>query len=333
MKAFVLIAMISAMALPSIADPFASMEKFSPHFFTNTPILWKATNQLPKDFWIYRRILPHIFSASVISNAIVLASLEKNGFPEPSANNFYMHEDKGPNYPGPIPCYFAITPGDAHLYYGAPHPDTNSMDIPNDEILIQQAQNSALHLGIDLNQVVVEKPSSILSRDKDWHTLTNQICGRRVFLSRQLDGITFYDHDDNGWDEGLSFALGSGGKIRSFYLDWPEVKRADLCQTASVQEIIALIRAHRIIVLPNVDEEMYFQRVKALANAKAFSITNITQYYLDGELGKTNQNYVPPKYATPIAELDAVADFGNSNATVRIFSFILSSDVTRALTK
>jgi hypothetical protein len=86
-------------------------------------------------------------------------------------------------------------------------------------------------------------------------------------------------------------------------------------------------------VLPNVGEETYFQRVKALANAKTFSITNVTPYYLDGELGDTNQNYAPPKYATPIAELDAVADFGNSNAAVRMFSFILSSDATRALTK
>ena len=309
------------------------MEKFSPHFSTNTPILWKATNQLPGDFWIYRRVLPHIFSASVISNAILLASLEKGGFPKPSANDFYVHEDKEPNYPGAISCYFGIIPGDAHLYYGAPHPDTNSTEIPDDEILIKRARDCASRLGVDLAQVVAEKPSSIFNRDKDWHTLTNQICGRRVFLSRQLDGITFYDHNDNGWSEGLSFALSNGGTIRSFYLDWPEVKRADRGQTASVQQIIALIRAHRVIVLPNVGEETYFQRVKALANAKTFSITNVTPYYLDGELGDTNQNYAPPKYATPIAELDAVADFGNSNAAVRMFSFILSSDATRALTK
>jgi hypothetical protein len=97
-------------------------ERFSPHFSTNTPILWKARTRLPQDFWIYRRILPHVFPTSVISNAIALTSLEKNGFPELSTNTFYVHEDMGPNYPGGIPCYFGIEPNDAHLYYEAPLP-------------------------------------------------------------------------------------------------------------------------------------------------------------------------------------------------------------------
>ena len=86
-------------------------------------------------------------------------------------------------------------------------------------------------------------------------------------------------------------------------------------------------------MIPNAGEKTYFKRVKALANARKFTITNITPYYFEGEFGDTNRNYVPPQYATPVAELDAVADFGNSNATVRILSFILSSDVTRALAR
>jgi len=332
MKAVVLIAMISAMTLPCPADPFALMEKFSPHLSTNTPILWKATNQLPKDFWIYRRILPRVFSATVISNAIVMASLETNGIPEPSTNDFYVHEDMGPNYAGAIP--FGIIPDDAHLYYDAPHPDTNSTDMPDDGILIQRARDCAFQLGVDLALVAAKKPSFIFNSDRDPAKPTNQICGRRVFLSRQLHGITFYDHDDNGWSEGLSFALSSGGKPRSFYLDWPELQRNERRQTASVQQLIALIRAHRIIVLPNdIHEDRFFQRIESLSNAKTFSITNIIPYYLDGKLGETNQNDVPPEYATPIAEIDAIADFGNSNDAVRIFSFILSSDVERALTK
>ena len=332
MKAVVLIAMISAMTLPCPADPFALMEKFSPHLSTNTPILWKATNQLPKDFWIYRRILPRVLSATVISNAIVMASLETNGIPEPSTNDFYVHEDMGPNYAGAIP--FGIIPDDAHLYYDAPHPDTNSTDMPDDGILIQRARDCAFQLGVDLALVAAKKPSFIFNSDRDPAKPTNQICGRRVFLSRQLHGITFYDHHDNGWSEGLSFALSSGGKLRSFYLDWPELQRTETRQTASVQQLVALIRAHRVIVLRNdIHEDRFFQRIESLSNAKTFSITNVTPYYFDGELGRTNQNDVPPEYATPIAELDAVADFGNSNAAVRIFSFILSSDVTRALAR
>jgi hypothetical protein len=40
---------------------------------------------------------------------------------------------------------------------------------------------------------------------------------------------------------------------------------------------------------------------------------------------------VPPEFVTPLAELEAVADFGNSNATVKLLSPILSSETSRLL--
>jgi hypothetical protein len=55
-----------AMALTALADPVDSFEIGSPHFSTNTEIIWKApTNHLPQSFWIYQRKLPHIFSEAV----------------------------------------------------------------------------------------------------------------------------------------------------------------------------------------------------------------------------------------------------------------------------
>ena len=85
------------------------------------------------------------------------------------------------------------------------------------------------------------------------------------------------------------------------------------------------------MVLPNPDEEDYFVRLKRLANAKKLTITKITPYYGEGVFGEVPTNDVPCKFATPFAELEAVADFGNSNATVQILSPILSSDVIRLL--
>ena len=86
-------------------------------------------------------------------------------------------------------------------------------------------------------------------------------------------------------------------------------------------------------MLPNACEETYFQRIKALANAKTFTITKITPYYSEGIFGEVPTNDVPPEFVTPLAELEAVADFGNSNATVRLLSPILSSEVSRLLGK
>ena len=56
-----------------------TLEDISPHFSTNTEIIWDVpTNALPKSFWVYKK-LPHIFSATTISNAVVLASFQSKG--------------------------------------------------------------------------------------------------------------------------------------------------------------------------------------------------------------------------------------------------------------
>src|ERR1039458_8320696 len=166
MKVFATLAASLATTFSSLAATPA-LENFSPHLDSNTPIVWEATTNLPKDFWTYKRILPHIFPASVISNAVVLASLEKKRVPKPSSNQFCIPEDRGPNYPGGVPCIFLITPADATLSYFDPHPGTNSTDVPNDEILISRARECALHLGVDLTQVSVGKTSLIFNTDKD----------------------------------------------------------------------------------------------------------------------------------------------------------------------
>ena len=114
-------------------------------------------------------------------------------------------------------------------------------------------------------------------------------------------------------------------------MDWPKLQRTERHESASVQQIVALIRAHKVIVIPNAGEETYMQRVKALANAKKFTITKITPYYFDGVLGKTPQNYTPPELATPVAELDAIAEFSDARTTVRMFCPILSNDVVEWL--
>ena len=100
------------------------------------------------------------------------------------------------------------------------------------------------------------------------------------FLARQLDEVAFFSADNEGdGAEGFSVEFGSRGQIRSFSLAWPNLERNQSRSTASPQQIINCIRAQKTIVLPNACEETYFQRIKALANAKTFTITKITPYY------------------------------------------------------
>ena len=333
MKAFAVLAAILAMAFSSFADFTNSPENFSPHFPTNTQIIWQAaTNNLPGNFWIYKRLPPRPFSATVISNAVVLASLQSKGFPKPSTNDFYLTADHPPNYPGMIPVIFSITPKTRTIFYGLPHPGTNTSGIPADKMLVQRAWACAGQLGVNPAQVTLKEMTYHFNQDENYDDLTNQVCGRGVFLSRKLDGILFWS---SGWEDdsidGFWIEFGSHGQIRAFSLVWPDLKRDELQPAASPQQIINCIRAQKTIVLPNAGEETYFQRIKALANAKTFTIKKITPYYSEGIFGEVPTNDVPPDFVTPLAELEAVADFGNSNATVRLLSPILSSEVSRLL--
>jgi hypothetical protein len=332
-KAFALFIAFFATAFSSLADPPTLQELWS-HLFTNAIIVWQAsTDKLPKSLWIYQRELPRVFSATVISNAVVLASLEHKISPESSTNDFFYHEDMGPNYPCMIPDIFCITPKSATLSFSLPHPDTNTSNIPADEVLVQRAQACAAKLNVDLAQIAFKEMTSRFNQDENGNDLTNKRCGRGVYLSRKLDGILFFGNGEDVLTDGFWIEFGSQGGIRAFSLIWPELQRDKFQPTASTQEIINCIRAHKTIVLPNPDEVDYFARLKRLAGVKKLTITKITPYYGDGVLGEVQTNDEPPRVTMPFAELEAVADFGNSNDTVRLLSPILSSEVSRLLEK
>jgi hypothetical protein len=333
MKALSFYTVILAAMLSSVAAA-RTLEEFSPNLSTNAQIIWATpTNTLPNSLWIYRRHGPRIFSSAVISNAMVLASLQSKGFPKPSAKDFFIWEDKGPNYPGGIPSIFSIMPGSATMYYAMPHSNTYSAEgIPSDPTIVNRAWDEALRLGIDPKQLRLKNMTSkSCGSDEKGRDATNRLCGRGVFLSRQLDGILFFGTGDNGWNEGFWIEFGGQGHVRGFSLNWPILDRYKMHQTASPKQIIDCIRAQKVMVLPNEDETTYFARLKDLANAKKLTIVKITPYYGEGVLGETPRDDVPPEFISPIAELEAVAKFGDSNVTARILSPILSSEVIRLL--
>jgi hypothetical protein len=84
-------------------------------------------------------------------------------------------------------------------------------------------------------------------------------------------------------------------------------------------------------VLEYVEGSAHFARIKSLSNAKKFTVTKVTPYYGEGIYGEMPTNNEPAKYLTPIAELEVIADLGNSNTSVRLLSPIISSDVIRLL--
>jgi len=328
MKAFAILAAILAPAFPSPAGSL-TLEDISPHLSTNAPIVWKApTNHLPGNFRIYKR-RPPTFSAVTISNALVLASLQNKGPVLPSTNEicFWDHNRKGDD---PLAGHFTISPGFASISYQIRnHALGSPVDIPSDKVIAERAWDCAIRFGLDRAQLMQKGAYNHMCQyDEKGKLGTNDsIGGREIVLTRLIDGIGFYD---NQIEEGFCIEFGSRGKIRSFSLVWPNLEPYKISQTASPEQIIQCIRAYKTPLTPNDDEASpYFAGIKKLANAKKFTVTKITPYYSEGVFGNMPTNYETPEFVAPYAELEAVADFGNSNLTVRLFAPILATDATR----
>ena len=329
-RAIIMAVMLAALLTATFGSRAAtnSLAKFSLRFSTNTSIVWQgATTSLPKSFWIYKRILPHVFPAAVISNAIVLASYQSKGFPPPSTNRVIIW-DSTREGDDPLAGNFVILPDEATIQYVVKLHALGSVEgIPSDKVIVQRAWSCAALLGLDHAQLVQTSiQTNMCEYDAKGQMGENNIGGHSVFLRRRLEGIEFFG-DGNGFE----IEFGSDGKIRSFELNWPKVERETSKPTASREEITECIRAHKIVVLPEPGEERYFQRLEALARTKRLVITKITPYYGDGVFGEVPANDEPPKFITPFAEVKAVAEFGSSNAPVRFCAPILAAEVRRLL--
>ena len=321
MKAVSILVAILAVIFSSFAGPTNSLDKFSPHFTANTEILWQApTNHLPKSFWIYKRLPPWSFSVSVISNAVILASVQDKGFPKPSTNNYFI--SGVPNPCGVSFTIFSIQPASSTISFSSPNQNLLTNYIPDNETVTKRAFECAARVGLDPADLVPDDVYSASNAAGCDETLTNGICARGIFLSRKLDGVGFWSGANNGSD-GFSIEFGSRGQVRSFSLVWPNLERSQKGMTYGPKEIINSIREHRILVLPD-DEPKYFERINMLTAAKTFTITKITPYYGEGVLGEMPTNDAPPQFIAPLAQLEGVADFGNSNATVKFLAPVLS---------
>ncbi len=330
MKTLALIAAILATAVSSPAGT-SSQENASPHVPTTTTIIWEAsTNNLPKSLWTYQRLGPQTFSEAVISNALVLASLQSNGIPKPSTKAFFVWPDKGSNYSGSLPCIFSITPFDATMNYWVPnYGEPSGKDFPDDETIVACARKYASQLGLDPAQMVQKDIyARMCNAGQKGPAMSRDVCGRGVFLSRQLDGVTFFSDNNTGeGTEGFAVEFGGHGQIRSFSLIWPDLARYESHKTASPEQILAFIRTHNIMVIPDANEERFLEKVRALPNAKKIVITKITPRYSEEVYWEERKSNQPSKFINPVAELEAVAKLENTNLNFRFLAPLLEVDV------
>ena len=306
-----------------------SWQEISASAFTNAEIVWQVpSNALPQTLWVYRRLLPRVFAASVISNAVVLGSLEKRGFPKSSTNDFFISQEVSPDWPAPIPTLLGIVPKDAYLYFSIPsYAPLVAQNTPDDKTILLLAIKDALLLGLSQKELTRNNFYTHWSGTE----ASGSIFGRGVFFPRQLEGISFFSAASNGdGAEGFSIEFGEHGKIQAFSVRWSDLQHYKSERIATTGELTRCIRAHKAIVMPNFKDND-FAWLKSLTKAKRLTIIKITPYYGEGIFGEIQANDIPCQYATPFVELEAVADIGDAHIPVKIVSPILSPEVARLL--
>ncbi|MDB6025399.1 MAG: hypothetical protein JWM68_1622 [Verrucomicrobiales bacterium] len=309
-----------------------TIEDISPNLATNVPVIWKAsTNQLPASFTIYKRLLPRTFSAAIISNALAVANWPTRIVPAPSTNRFILW-DKTREGDDPWAGSFAVNPEYASIAFVARlRQNGSSNDLPTDDVVAKQAWDIASKLDLPKAELAAT-PLSTYICDYDEHGRSrNAPCGRNIWLSRRLNGISFGRDGDHAYgSDGLYLQLGSHGTVRSFNLVWHNLKAVTKEVTATSQQIIQCIRARHAPVLPNDgQDDQFFQRIELLSHAKSINITNITAYYGEGRFGEHVGDQETPLIMTPFAELAAVADLGTSKIAFRMAVAITAPDAMK----
>jgi hypothetical protein len=328
MRTLAAFALMLAAATSSATGSTNSLAQFCPKFSANTKIVWGApTNQLPKTFWIYHRLPPQPFPAPLVAAAANLASMPTKGFPPPSTNSFFIPSQ--PNACGMGTVVFLLEPETGTISFSSTNQNKLTNDMPSEAMVIKRAFECATRLGLVEAQLLPKAfCESSNAPGSGCGSSINGLFGRGIFLSRILDGFSFYGDANNGSD-GLFIDFGSGGKIRSFSLVWPRLERLKQSACISPEQILRCLREQRIIVVPGQAEENYFGRVQELGRAQKFTITKISPVYREGVFGEIPTSNTPTQFVMPFAEAEAVADFGKSRTTVCFVCPIVQTDFDR----
>jgi hypothetical protein len=85
------------------------------------------------------------------------------------------------------------------------------------------------------------------------------------------------------------------------------------------------------MLTPLRQETNFLARTKTIATAKKFTITKIIPCYGDSTYGAVPINDDSPTVIAPFAEMEAIADFGDHQETVRLLTPVTAADATRLL--
>jgi hypothetical protein len=319
-KAAALALLLAGLSLASAAaQDVVSLESLSPSFPASTRMIWQVpSNQIPRSLAIYTNV-PTIFTVSVVSNAIRLASLPMPRKLTTSTNLFRLSDRNDELWSRSLD----VLPLYGQLGYRVRGEPTNPTNVPTAAEVTQLAWQYASLLGLNTAELF-ERPQSQRERMCELGPFTNHIGARVTFLTRRIGGIELRDY-------GLDVEFGAHKQVRRFTVVWPTLKLAQKLPTATPEQIMQSIHARKA-PLAILEPEGYIDRatLSGLEKTRTLAITRVTPIYVEGAYGK-GPSSGPDQVFTPYAEVEATAQLDRTNLHIRLMAPMLAQDVVTLL--
>jgi hypothetical protein len=305
MKYFLFFLFIFVACFPSSADSFQLKGVNYPP--PDVEIVWSApTNDLPYGLWIYK-VIPQNYSMAVISNAMAVGSFQMRDIIDPRNTNMICFQDKKDSWRKRL----KIIPSEGRMEYLDQWESKEIPEgVPNEEEAAKLAMNYLFLLGVDRSQII-NKPyihSDIEIRSKKGLTTWEGTCKCSVRFERRIDGLRAIGGN-------FDIVFGSHAIVRSFDLSWQNLLPYESHPIANGNGIISYIKNGKAVLpVPEFD-------FSQLSQTKILTVTKITPCYFYEPTGDGLLH--------PLAELEMIADLGNTNFNFQLRCPILSTNIVK----
>jgi hypothetical protein len=317
-----LIGFVGGLAFASNGPAF---ESSFPKFQVNHPeIVWAApTNQSRAALWVYK-VMPQNFPVAAISKLMALGSFT-NEIVTTKDPLYFANESNT--------CNLVVQPLQGWIRYSDYYAPPNHWDRTNHlwEQVAGVPDNAKVEkLGLKFLKQFGIGPAD-LAQKANGYLLTfgekqtrgyfdrrrgkyidDEVIARGVFFNRRIDGVNFAGIGIGG---GCEIMYGNHAKIADFKLVWRNLQPYEHRQVASPDEIMQQIREGKAV--------MTHKNLVKPAEIKRMTITDCAPLYMSAD-GEETQDFV-----YPFAQVEAVADFGYTNAEIQLYCPILSTNTFR----
>jgi len=279
-------------------------------FRPSAPITWAVTNHLPNSIWVLKSV-PRPFSEIAISNAMAIGSFSPlNRIKSEEKGLLHFQDNRDKTY---MTRYLKMSPlNGAISYYNGRADGKKIENVPTFEQAEKLAMDYFRRLGADTNQVLSKPISRTESTTRSLDKKTGRegqptVKGRGIMLYRQIHGIEI----SGSW---FHIEFVTDAKIPTLEMHWRNFEDARSYPVANANQLMQWVKAGMAVNPSPVPIP-----IEEINRAQKLTITKVTPYYLG------DPHNQPQEFVYPFAEIEMVAENGNSKTTFRLHCPIIET--------